>query len=91
MGTLRESAICVTQRKVCLAILILRVTRRSHLMIGACFCSMNTNFVENSNAYGFIVLIFISICYFFSAEEEFDELCFEFGLELDEVVRKFYN
>ena len=23
---------------------------------------------------------------YFSAEEEFDELCFEFGLELDEVV-----
>ena len=31
--------------------------------------------------------------FFFLADEEFDELCFEFGLELDEIVciRYFFN
>lgn len=28
--------------------------------------------------------VFIIVC--FVADEEFDELCFEFGLELDEIV-----
>lgn len=32
----------------------------------------------------------MSVCFFccFLADEEFDELCFEFGLELDEIVSK---
>lgn len=31
----------------------------------------------------------MSVCFFVSADEEFDELCFEFGLELDEIVSEF--
>lgn len=32
-------------------------------------------------------VIFSNYCLFFVlADEEFDELCFEFGLELDEIV-----
>ena len=26
------------------------------------------------------------VCFFLTGDEEFDELCFEFGIELDEVV-----
>lgn len=28
----------------------------------------------------------LNVWFLFSADEEFDELCFEFGLELDEIV-----
>ena len=28
---------------------------------------------------------------FFTADEEFDELCFDFGIELDEVVSNSFN
>lgn len=31
--------------------------------------------------------VYECLLYTFSADEEFDELCFEFGIELDEVVR----
>ena len=36
----------------------------------------------------FVICLFIEIAFFIIAEEEFDELCFKFGIELDEVVSK---
>lgn len=33
------------------------------------------------------LFLFLPSSLLYSADEEFDELCFEFGLELDEVVR----
>lgn len=36
---------------------------------------------------GFSNVLSLSFTHF-SADEEFDELCFEFGIELDEVVKQ---